>query len=303
MGAGSRENLSVSPAMLPNTKLTPQAPPASFSPSDPRAPAPEPGAAEPERDDVVEAVRAALARAPRVLTRRDLCEETKLSSARVDRALERLERDGLVRRYERARAHLFSWHAHKLRPDLGLDAPVERFKTQVFENEARKVAEGHLEGGFFGKKEQVAAARFFYFPLVKVHFKAVKETGWIFKERREGTENIYLHPRTCDIVHCTSRGIEFHPTSGEHPLDLVDLDNKGKLEAAQPGDLDLREEDFARALPIEEVGQRAARKFPLEVLSLGFAFLPCWAFTIERKEGARRRALVVDAVLGAELAI
>jgi hypothetical protein len=268
------------------------------------APAPRPEvetAVAAPRDEALDAVRAALEKEPRVLTRKELCDETRLSPARVDRALERLEGEGLLRRYESGRAHAFSWHEHKLRPDLGLTGAVERFKTQVFENRARELAEGTLETSFFVKQEEVVEARFFYFPLVKVHFKAVVESGWIFKDRREGTENIYLHPRTADIVHCEAGRVEFRPTSDAHPLELVDLDNKGVLEPGQPGDLDLREEDFAGALPLAEVRQRAARKFPIEILSATHAFLPCWAISIKRKEGAGRRTLYVDAVLGAEV--
>jgi hypothetical protein len=249
----------------------------------------------------MEAVKAALSAAPCAPTRREIGLRTGLSPARVDRVLERLEREGLVRRYDGGRAHAFSWHEWKLRPDLGLGGPVERFRTQVFEGPARDLAEAALETSFFVKTERIAESRFFYFPLVKVHFKAEKESGWLFKRREQGTENLYLHPRTCDIVHCGAQQIEFKATATEHPLDLVDLDHVGRLEAAQPGELELRPEDFERALPLDEVGRRAARKFPLQVLSVGYAFLPCWQFTFERKEGARRREFVVDAVLGREV--
>ncbi len=276
----------------------------SVAPTRPEAaplPAPEP---DPEkRDEAIEAVRAAMEAAPRVLTKRELGDATGLTPARIDRAVERLERDGLVRRYDHARAHGFSWHAARLRPDLGLLEPVERWKTQVFEGAAREVAEGALDTSLFSTKERIAESRFFYFPLVKVHFKATKTTGWIWKKRTEGTENNYRHPRTCDIVHCEDGAVSFRPTAGDHPLDLVDLDHKGKLEPVQPGELELRPDDFAKALPRDEVRVRAERKFPLEVISVGWAFLPCWTFTLEKKEGAGRRTLVVDAVLGREIAL
>lgn len=266
----------------------------------PGEPTATPGAAG-SADEALELVRAAISQAPRVLSRRELCEETGLTPARVDRAIAKLEEDGLVRRYEHGRAHGFSWHAHKLRPELGLTEPVERFKTQVFEGQAREVAEGAIEKAFFVKQERIADSRFFYFPLLKVHFKATKETGWIFKQQKTGTENIYLHPRTCDIVHCGGGVIRFYPTTEDHPLDLVDLDHVGKLESALPGELELRDEDFEKALSREEVRVRAARKFPLEVISVTHAFLPCWGFTLEKKEGAGRRRLVIDAVLGARV--
>jgi hypothetical protein len=266
--------------------------------------APEPASpADAPRDEVVDAVRALLEREGRIFTRRDIGERTGFTPARVDRALERLEREGLVRRYDQARAHGFSWHACKLRPDLGLLEPGERFKTKVFEDRAREIAEDDLEKSFFVKQERVVAAHFFYYPLAKVHFRATKEKGWIFKQKETGTENLYLHPRTCDIVHCENGRIDFQPTASDHPLDLVDLDHASELEPAQPGDLELRPADFEKALSLDDVRQRAARKFPLEVISVTYAFLPCWEFTIERKEGARRRALIVDGVLGAKLLI
>ncbi len=257
-------------------------------------------AAEP-RDQALVRVRAILQGEPRIFTRKELVEAAQLTPARVDRALERLAVERLIRRYDQARAHAFAWHGHRLRPDLGLYGPVERFTTQVFEGTAREWAESSLATSFFVKQEKVAAVKFFYFPLVKLHFKATKETGWIFKERRESTENLYLHPQTCDIVHCEAGKIEFHPTTEDHPLDHVDLDHVGRLEPAQPGDLELRREDFDESLGLDEVAQRAARKFPLQIISVGWAFLPCWSFAIERKEGAGKRTLVVDAVVGREI--
>jgi len=254
-----------------------------------------------EADEVVEAVRGALSKGPRAMTRRELCDETRLGQSRIDRALERLERDGLVRRFEAGRAHSFAWHAFKLRPDLGLLGAVERFLPQVFEGPARDLAEAALETSFFVKQERIAEARFFHFPLAKVHVRAEKKTGWIFREKQEGTENLYLHPRTCDIVHCGGGAVEFRAIAEANPLDLVDLDHVARLEPAQPGELELRPEDFARLLPFGEIAQRAARKFPMQVLSVSWAFLPCWGFVFERKEGARRRSFVVDAVLGREV--
>jgi DNA helicase HerA-like ATPase len=274
--------------------------PSAAPPAPPAAPAVElasPG------DEAVLSVRALLEKERGILTRREIGERTGLTPARVERALARLEADGLARRYEHARAHGFSWHTVKLRPDLGLFEPTERFKTKVFEDRARAIAEDDLETSFFMKQERIAAARFFYFPLLKVHFRATKEKGWIFKQKEVGTENIYLHPATCDIVHCEGGRVDFRPTPSGHPLDLVDLDHAGELEPVQPGDLDLRPEDFEKALPLEEARARASRKFPFEVLSISHAFLPCWELAIERKEGARRRSLFVDGVLGSKIAI
>jgi hypothetical protein len=254
-----------------------------------------------EPDEAIEAVRGALSKGPRAMTRRELCDETHLGQSRVDRAIERLERDGLVRRFEVGRAHSFAWHAFNLRPDLGLLGPVERFLPKVYEGAARDLAEAALETSFFVKQERIAEGRFFHFPLAKVHVRAEKKTGWIFRETQEGTENLYLHPRTCDIVHCGGGSIEFRAIAEASPLDLVDLDHVAKLEPAQPGELELRPEDFARLLPFPEIAQRAARKSPMQVLSVSWAFLPCWGFVFERKEGARRRSFVVDAVLGREV--
>src|SRR5207244_1651207 len=72
-----------------------------------------PASEAPPRDEALEGIRAALEAKPRVLSRKQLGEETGLSAARVDRALARLDEEKLIRRYESGRAHLFSWHAHK----------------------------------------------------------------------------------------------------------------------------------------------------------------------------------------------
>lgn len=167
--------------------------------------------------------------------------------------------------------------------------------TQV---KALKIAKPMLEGGLFGKKEEVYEAEFSHFPIWRV--TATHHVKKFFFMKKEETDSYYLSAQNGAILSLEKKKITFHKLMRETARKLKDLDDDENItfipkvpnEIGRIPKIKMRREEAYRTVQL----YLGANPISAEIV-----LLPTWTLKIRHKKTKKKRIIVIDAATGRTL--
>jgi hypothetical protein len=183
-------------------------------------------------------------------------------------------------------------------PSKNIIGEILTIPMRITQVQAANRAKSMLEGGFFGKREEICEAELSYIPIWRV--LATHEATKLFFFRRKELDTYYLSAQTGSILSLEKKEIVFHKLMKKEAQRLKDLDDDEDI-------------TFRPRLP-SEVGQLPRIKLGTSKIyrklqtTLGvrpvtaeIILLPVWTLNVTHKKTARKRTIIMDAATGRTL--
>jgi hypothetical protein len=262
--------------------------------------------AEPEADPKLWQQAATLARAPS-MSSADFAAHTGVSESTARSTLKRLVAHGLAVWFKDGRTHRYWSRESGLRPDLGLDEPVQAFVPQVTREQAEEIGQDLRERpllGLLGEEEELRDATLEYRPLYRVGFQEkVQRSLWQrllsggAYEHRSG--NLYLDPRSLLLVMFHPRqGLSLQQRAEVQASEVQDFDGIARVEPRLPGQLILDEQDWRDRQSVEAVMAHFETLYQTRPRSVEPVLLPLWRLHFQRPDRPGMRIATLDALAG-----
>ena len=164
--------------------------------------------------------------------------------------------------------------------------------TQV---EASKKVKSELEGGFFGKKEEIYDAEFSHVPIWKV--LATREAKRLFFFKREDIDTYYISAQTGAIVSLEKKEIIFHKLVKKEPEKLRGFDDDEDITFLPKLPYEM-EDSFAIKMGRDKVYRKLQLTLGVKPVSGEIILLPVWTLKVRHKERKVKRKITMDAATG-----
>ncbi len=224
--------------------------------------------------------------------------------------LRKLVAAGLARHFKQGRTTRYWSLASGLRPDIGLDQPVNVLVARVSLNDVERKARD-LRGrsalfGLIGDDEQLEKAEAEHRLVVQVGFTE-KVTRMFFKRlfgpsHDEMVDFIYLHPFSLKIVqYDAGRGITLAEKPAEYASRIVDFDGMATFQKLLPAGLRIREQDLRTRKPDDVIKASFKRRFQATPRTIRAVFLPVWNLHFRSAGRTAARVVSIDGLTGSKL--
>jgi hypothetical protein len=184
-------------------------------------------------------------------------------------------------------------------PSKNVLGEVLAIRPRITQVEAYKRAKSWLDGGFFGKNEQIYDANFSHLPIWKV--STSRQTKRLLFFNKEEFDTYYLSATTGALISLEKDEILFHKLVTRSAGKFKDLDD----------DYDImfipRLPKEAPRIPKIKIGQQ--KIFSKLQLAIGvkpiaseIVLLPIWTLKVKHKKNKKKRKIFMDAATGRKLA-
>lgn len=256
---------------------------------------------EPEPDENVEKLSAVIS-----ASAGEFAKAMKISENAARSRLKRLVDEGKAETYKEGRTMRFWAKASGLRPDLGLVEKVRAISPKIPRPDVFKVAQRLAQGktlGLFGSEEELDTIELEHRLTLRLVFREriprpllKRLFGANFDEH---IDSIYLHPISLKIlVYDDARGISFHDQPDQYASRIQDFDGLTTHDEVNPGDLQLREEDWTGRQEDGVVLARFRDQFDASAEALEPTFVPLWNLHFRKSARGAIRVVSVDALSG-----
>lgn len=302
------------PATIPEENAPAQSSSAKSSPVEKK---PAPGKTAPEKKgDVTQAfVDPELEENDRRLAKRaslsvkEFAARNKLSSSKARSALKKLVASGRAKMWKEGREHRYYSVSTGLRPDLGLDEPVQVMLSRITRNDAEKIGRrqrGRSFLGFIGEDEELDRMQLEYRLAIQIGFTE-KVTRMFLKRlfgprHDEMLDNVYLHPESLKIATFDENdGIALHERPGDYASRIIDFDGAVVFEKKPPGEVPFRESDFRTRKEDDAVKASFKRRYDASPRKVKPVFIPVWNLHMKTRGRGGHRIVTIDALVGKPL--
>jgi len=228
-----------------------------------------------------------------------IAENLKVDVEDVEKALSELVKTRIVEkgRVKGSTENLYWLSKFGFKPSKSIIGEVLTIPTRITQVEASKRAKSMLEGGLFGKKEEIYDAEFSHIPIWRV--SATRETKRLFFKKKR-FDTYYVSAHTGAIVSLEKKEMVFRKLMTKSVEKLKDLDDDDNITFVPklPGEV----EKFPR---IETGINRIYRKLQLTLgvkpVSAEMILLPVWTLKVRHKKKSAKRTIVIDAATGRTL--
>ena len=180
-------------------------------------------------------------------------------------------------------------------PSKSIIGEVLMIPMRITQVEASKRAKSMLEGGFFGKKEEIYDAEFSYIPIWRVSATREAKKLLFFKKREFDT--YYVSAQTGAIVSLRKKEVVFHKLMTRSVEKLKDLDDDEAITFVPklPGEV----ERFPRIrMGIDKIYRTLRLTLGVKPVSAEMILLPVWALKVRHKKKLAKRTIFMDAATG-----
>jgi len=228
-----------------------------------------------------------------------IAENLKVDVEDMEKVLSELVKTRMVEkgRVKGSTENLYWLSKFGFKPSKSIIGEVLTIPTRTTQVEASKRAKSMLEGGLFGKKEEIYDAEFSHIPIWRV--SATRETKRLFFKKKR-FDTYYVSAHTGAIVSLEKKEMVFRKLMTKSVEKLKDLDDDDNITFVPklPGEV----EKFPR---IETGINRIYRKLQLTLgvkpVSAEMILLPVWTLKVRHKKKSAKRTIVIDAATGRTL--
>jgi hypothetical protein len=180
------------------------------------------------------------------------------------------------------------------KPSKNIIGEVLIIPMRITQVEASKKAKSMMEGGLFGKKEEIYDAEFSHIPIWRV--SATREVKRLFFKKQE-SDTYYFSAQTGALVSLEKKEMVFHKLVTKGLENLKDLDDDEDITFVQklPGEV----EKFPEIrIKIDRIYRKLQRTLGVKPVSAEIILLPMWTLKVRHKKTLAKRTIILDAATG-----
>jgi hypothetical protein len=225
-----------------------------------------------------------------------IAESLKVDVEDVEHALDELVRTRIVEkgRVKGTAENLYWLSKFGFKPSKSIIGEVLTIPARITQVEASKRVRPMLQGGFFGKKEEIYEVELSHIPIWRV--SATRETKrFIFKKKKFDT--YYMSAQTGAIISLEKRKIVFHKLMTKSVEKLKDLDDDDDITFIPklPGEV----ERFPRiGMGIDKIYRKLQLTLGVKPVSAEIILLPVWTLKVRHKKKLAKHTINIDAATG-----
>jgi len=224
-----------------------------------------------------------------------IAQKLKLNTEDVEKALRKLVKTGVVKRgrVSGEREYVYWLSKFGFNPSKNIVGEIITIPARISQIEATKRSKSILEGGFWGKKEEIYDAEFSQLPIWRITATR-KFRKLLFTKEKTGT--YYLSAKTGALVSLEKKRIVFKKVvkKGEKLKGLHD--DKGMAFMSK---LPSEVENFPSIkMGIKRIYQKLMRTLGVDPMSAGMVLLPVWTLKVRHKKTLAKRKITFDAATG-----
>jgi hypothetical protein len=225
-----------------------------------------------------------------------IAESLKVDVEDVEEALNELVKTRIVEkgRVKVSAEKLYWLSKFGFKPSKSIIGEVLTIPIRITQVEASKRVRPMLEGGLFGKTEEIYDAELSHIPIWRV--SATRETKrFIFKKKKFDT--YYMSAQTSAIISLERREIIFHKLMTKRVENLKDLDDDDDITFIPklPGEV----ERFPRiGMGIDKIYRKLRLTLGVKPVSAEMILLPVWTLKVRHKKKLAKRTIIMDAATG-----
>jgi len=225
-----------------------------------------------------------------------IAESLKVDVEDVEEALNELVKTRIVEkgRVKGSAENLYWLSKFGFKPSKSIIGEVLTIPVRITQVGASKRVKSMLEGGFFGKAEEIYDAELSHIPIWRV--LATRETKrFIFKKKKFDT--YYMSAQTGAIISLEKKKIIFHKLMTKRVEKLKDLDDDDDITFIPklPGEV----EGFPRiGMGIDKIYRKLQLTLGVKPVSAEIILLPVWTLKVRHKKKLAKRTIIIDAATG-----
>ena len=225
-----------------------------------------------------------------------IAENLKVDVEDVEESLNQLGKTRIVEKghVKDSAENLYWLSKFGFKPSKSIIGEVLTVPVRITQVEASKRAKSMLEGGLFGKKEEIYGADLSHIPIWRV--SATRETKrFIFKKKKSDT--YYMSAQTGAIISLERKEIVFHKLMTKSVEKLKDLDDDDDI--AFVPKLPSEVEKFPRiGMGIDKIYRKLRLTLGVKPVSAEMILLPVWTLKVSHKKKMAKRTIIMDAATG-----
>ncbi len=181
------------------------------------------------------------------------------------------------------------------KPSKNIVGEILTIPMRITQVEASKRAKSMLEGGLFGKKEEIYNAEFSHIPIWRV--SATREAKKLLFFKKKESDTYYMSAQTGAIISLEKKEIVFHKMMTKGVEKLKDLDDDEDI--AFIPKLPSEVESFPRiGRSIDKIYRTLQLTLGVKPVSAEMILLPVWTLNVRHKKTLVKRTITMDAATG-----
>lgn len=181
------------------------------------------------------------------------------------------------------------------KPSKNIIGEVLMIPTRITQIKASKKARSMLEGGFFGKKEEIYNAEFSYIPIWRV--LATREAKKLLFFKKKELDTYYMSAQTGAIISLGKKKIIFHKLMTKSAEKLKDFDDDSEITFVPR--LPSEVERFPRIrMGIDKIYRKLQLTLGVKPVATEMILLPVWTLKVRHKKKLAKRTIIMDAATG-----
>jgi hypothetical protein len=243
-----------------------------------------------------ERIRLLLNSARQGVSANSIAENLEVDVENVEESLNQLVRTRIVEKghVKDSAENLYWLSKFGFKPSKSILGEILTVPVRITQVEASKRGRPMLQGGFFGKKEEIYEAELSHIPIWRV--SATRETKrFIFKKKKFDT--YYMSAQTGAIISLEKRKLVFHKLMTKSVEKLKDLDDDDDITFIPklPGEV----ERFPRiGMGINRIYRKLQLTLGVKPVSAEIILLPVWTLRVRHKKKSAKRTIFIDAATG-----
>jgi len=256
----------------------------------------KPGAPSLPSKPLEERIRLLLNSARQGISADFIAENLKVDVEDVEDALNQLVKTRIVEKghVKDSAENLYWLSKFGFKPSKSIIGEVLTIPVRITQVEASKRAKSMLEGGLFGKKEEIYDAEFSHIPIWRV--SATRETKRLFFKKKR-LDTYYMSAQTGAIISLEKKEIVFHKLMTKSIEKLKDLDDDDNITFVPklPGEV----EKFPRIeTGIDKIYRKLQLTLGVKPVSAEIILLPVWTLKVRHKKKLAKHTIIMDAATG-----
>jgi len=225
-----------------------------------------------------------------------IAESLKVDVEDVEEALNELVKTRIVKkgRVKDGAENLYWLSKFGFKPSKSIIGEVLTIPIRITQVEASKRVKPMLEGGLFGKKEEIYEADLSHIPIWRI--SATRETSrFIFKKKKHDT--YYMSAQTGAIISLKKKAIVFHKLVTKRVERLKNLDDDDDITFIPK--LPSEVGRFPRiGMGIDKIYRKLRLTLGVKPVSAEIILLPVWTLKVRHKKKLAKRTINIDAATG-----
>lgn len=225
-----------------------------------------------------------------------IAKNLKIDIKDAKKTLQKLIRNGIVKkgRVKRNSEYLYWLSKFRFKPSKNLIGEVLTIPVRITQIKAMRIAKSKLEGGLFGKKEEIYDIEFSYIPIWRILTRRQAKKYLLLK--KEQIDTYYLSAQTGAVISLRKKEIIFLKLISEKIDKIKDLDDE-------------KDVTFIPKLPNEvkipiikkgkdQIFRMLQLKLGVKPIKAEIVLLPVWTIKVRYKKKRVKRTILIDAVTG-----